>query len=125
MRGSLLVLDICNVALHFFKNILIIFEIQDILPKSDDDVNYERLNSFARDLVSGMQYLHSTQIGYHGNLKSSNCLIDRWWTLKISDFGLLKLRNTANLFSKGKEEEEVEWKDERRHYFGNFSTLTH
>ena len=121
-----MVLDICNVALHFLKNILIIFEIQDILPKSDDDVNYELLNSFARDLVSGMQYLHSTQIGYHGNLKSSNCLIDRWWTLKISDFGLLKLRNTANLFSKGKEEEEeVEWKDERRHYFGNFSTLTH
>ena len=31
-----------------------------------------------------MQYLHSTDLGSHGRLKSANCLIDNKWTVKIT-----------------------------------------
>ena len=47
-----------------------------------------------------MAYLHSSEIKSHGSLKSSNCLIDSRWTLKISDYGLTSLKMKCNLSSK-------------------------
>lgn len=38
-----------------------------------------------------MIYLHDSPIHSHGNLKSSNCLVDCRWTIKICDFGLQEL----------------------------------
>lgn len=40
-----------------------------------------------------MHYLHyNTPIGVHGNLKSTNCVIDSRWVCKITDFGLDKFK---------------------------------
>ena len=43
---------------------------------------------FLQDICRGMQYLISSEIGSHGRLKSSNCLVDNRWTVKLSDYGL-------------------------------------
>lgn len=43
-----------------------------------------------------MQHLHNSQIGSHGNLKSSNCVVDSRFICKITDFGLPTLRSNAN-----------------------------
>jgi hypothetical protein len=47
-------------------------------------------------LLQGLKFMHSSVIQYHGNLKSTNCLIDERWQVKLSDFGLKFLRNHSN-----------------------------
>lgn len=86
---------------------------QDVLSTSNNDLNYKLIASLALDLVKGMLYIHSSDLRCHGNLKSANCLLDSNWTLKVTDFGLHKLRNAAKDPSQ----------NERDHYFGK-SNLT-
>ena len=40
-----------------------------------------------------MAFIHSSEIRIHGNLKSSNCVVDSRFVLKITDFGLHSLRD--------------------------------
>lgn len=39
------------------------------------------------DIAKGMSYLHSSSIGAHGRLKSTNCVVDNRMVVKITDFG--------------------------------------
>jgi len=39
-------------------------------------------------MLQGMTYLHDSEIKSHGKLKSSNCVVDSRWVLKVTDFGL-------------------------------------
>ena len=48
-------------------------------------------------MLQGMEYLHKTQIRSHGRLKSSNCVIDGRWVLKITDWGLMHFRDVPEL----------------------------
>ena len=39
-----------------------------------------------------MAYLHSSDLKSHGSLKSSNCVVDGRWVLKITDYGLTRFK---------------------------------
>ena len=48
--------------------------------------------SLINDIVKGLSFIHGSEIGFHGNLKSSNCVVDSRFVLKLTDFGLHGLR---------------------------------
>ena len=43
-----------------------------------------------------MTYLHDSPLRVHGNLCTSNCLIDSRWVVKLSDFGLYAFKKGSN-----------------------------
>lgn len=38
--------------------------------------------------IKGMSFIQKSELKCHGNLKSSNCLVDTKWVIKLSNFGL-------------------------------------
>ncbi|XP_078723499.1 guanylyl cyclase C-like [Lampetra fluviatilis] len=94
--------------------------LRDIL---DDDVAYPEETlmdwdfkvSLMQDIAKGMAYLHSSKITVHGRLKSTNCVVDGRMVVKITDFGLVSLRddirapkNKVSMVSIGKDEPIIE-----------------
>uniref|UniRef100_A0A8C2X5W4 Guanylate cyclase n=1 Tax=Cyclopterus lumpus TaxID=8103 RepID=A0A8C2X5W4_CYCLU len=68
--------------------------LQDLM-ESDITLDWMFRYSLINDIVKGMLFLHNSVIVSHGNLKSSNCVVDSRFVLKITDYGLESLR-TAN-----------------------------
>ncbi|XP_069121985.1 atrial natriuretic peptide receptor 1-like [Argopecten irradians] len=66
--------------------------LQDILENESIQLDMDFKNALLTDLVQGMTYLHGSPIEVHGNLNSSNCVIDGRFVLKITDFGLTRIR---------------------------------
>lgn len=42
-----------------------------------------------------MIYLQDSILKYHGNLSTSNCLVDSRWVVKLGDFGLREFKKDA------------------------------
>ncbi|EDO27923.1 predicted protein, partial [Nematostella vectensis] len=64
----------------------------DLLGNDSIKLDWMFRQSFANDIATGMEAIHNSPIQAHGNLKSSNCLIDSRWACKITDYGLDLLR---------------------------------
>ena len=57
-----------------------------------------------------MSFLHSSEVKIHGNLKSSNCVVDSRFVLKVTDFGLHTLRDNGDSI----EDSYAYWKSKTR-----------
>lgn len=67
--------------------------LENILKNNEVKLDEMFMSSLIFDILRGMIYLHDSEIVAHGNLRTSNCLIDSRWCCKISDFGLNKFKN--------------------------------
>ncbi|XP_023220693.1 atrial natriuretic peptide receptor 1-like isoform X1 [Centruroides sculpturatus] len=67
--------------------------LQDVLYNESLDLDWMFRYSLINDIVKGMCYLHGGEIGSHGRLRSSNCLVDSHFVLKLTDFGLPSFRH--------------------------------
>ncbi|VDK60248.1 unnamed protein product [Gongylonema pulchrum] len=62
--------------------------VQDIIYNPSLTLDNKFHAAFVRDITLGLEYLHSSPIGYHGSLSPWACLIDRNWMVKLTDFGI-------------------------------------
>ncbi|CAD5122392.1 DgyrCDS10822 [Dimorphilus gyrociliatus] len=62
--------------------------LQDILANEDVKLDQIIIASLVFDIIKGIIYLHDSEIKSHGKLKTSNCLVDSRWVVKLTDFGL-------------------------------------
>ncbi|XP_042307538.1 LOW QUALITY PROTEIN: atrial natriuretic peptide receptor 2 [Sceloporus undulatus] len=69
--------------------------LQDILENDSINLDWMFRYSLINDIVKGMAFLHNSIIGYHGGLKSSNCVVDSRFVLKITDYGLASFRQSG------------------------------
>ncbi|KAJ7985581.1 hypothetical protein DPEC_G00353560 [Dallia pectoralis] len=66
--------------------------LQDIMENETISLDWMFRYSLINDIVKGMAFLHNSVIVSHGNLKSSNCVVDNRFVLKITDYGLASFR---------------------------------
>ncbi|KAH7657790.1 Non-specific serine/threonine protein kinase protein [Dioscorea alata] len=53
-------------------------------------LSWRKKLKFIRDICKGLMYMHRMKI-VHRDLKSANCLVNKYWTVKICDFGLSRV----------------------------------
>ncbi|MBN3299922.1 ANPRA protein, partial [Amia calva] len=70
--------------------------LQDIMENDSINLDWMFRYSLINDIVKGMAFLHNSVIVSHGNLKSSNCVVDSRFVLKITDYGLASFRADAD-----------------------------
>ncbi|XP_010219816.1 PREDICTED: atrial natriuretic peptide receptor 2-like, partial [Tinamus guttatus] len=70
--------------------------LQDVLENESINLDWMFRYSLINDIVKGMAFLHNSIIGHHGSLKSSNCVVDRRFVLKITDYGLASFRSPCD-----------------------------
>ncbi|CAD5126185.1 DgyrCDS14356 [Dimorphilus gyrociliatus] len=66
--------------------------LKDVLENDDIFLDDTFKFSFANDILSGLKYLHTSPLKYHGKLTSKNCIIDGRWLCKLTDYGLEKFK---------------------------------
>lgn len=65
--------------------------LRDLLQNEEITIDWPFRFCIIADIIEGMSFLHSSQLSFHGHLKSTNCVIDGRFVVKITDFGLREI----------------------------------
>jgi len=57
-------------------------------------LHWKRRLKMLRDICRGLMCMHRLKI-VHRDLKSANCLVNKYWTVKICDFGLSQIMSDS------------------------------
>ena len=74
--------------------------LQELLLNDSFSLDWSFRYSIMSDIVDGMNFIHNSVIRYHGRLKSSNCVINKHFVVKLTDFGLNYLLSNVSIEDK-------------------------
>ncbi|XP_045460026.1 atrial natriuretic peptide receptor 1 [Harmonia axyridis] len=83
--------------------------LKDVLENEAIKLDWNFRMSLIHDIVKGMIYIHGSDVAVHGKLRSTNCLIDGRFVLKISDFGLPTLTTSHQVVKNSAYYEKMLW----------------
>ncbi|XP_067015771.1 LIM domain kinase 1 [Anabrus simplex] len=81
--------------LHLVTEFIAGGTLKDLVHDLTEPLPWEQRVSFAKDIASGMAYLHSMNI-IHRDLNSHNCLVREDKTVVVADFGLARIISQNN-----------------------------
>lgn len=67
--------------------------LKDLLETEKIQIDWTFKYSMITDIVEGMMFIHSSLLEYHGHLKSTNCVVDGRFMVKITDYGMRSLHH--------------------------------
>uniref|UniRef100_A0A7E4VF23 Guanylate cyclase n=1 Tax=Panagrellus redivivus TaxID=6233 RepID=A0A7E4VF23_PANRE len=67
--------------------------LRDIIATNTYNMDAFFIFSLIKDIVEGLFFMHNCFLGCHGFMKSSYCLVDDRWQVKLSNYGLSNFRN--------------------------------
>ncbi|CAM1332064.1 Uncharacterised protein g10761 [Pycnogonum litorale] len=73
--------------------------LMDVLQNDSLKIDWMFRYSLINDIVKALTYLHSSDVGSHGQLSSRNCIVDSLFVLKVKDFGLPLIRAETSSYS--------------------------
>ncbi|XP_063058276.1 retinal guanylyl cyclase 2-like [Engraulis encrasicolus] len=82
--------------------------LQDLLRDPDVKLDWMFKSSLLLDLIKGMKYLHHRGV-IHGRLKSTNCVVDGRFVLKVTDYGVADVREAQKYPYEEPTAEELLW----------------
>ncbi|GMS97210.1 hypothetical protein PENTCL1PPCAC_19385, partial [Pristionchus entomophagus] len=68
--------------------------LENVLFKTDQKLGRNFRASFIRSILKGLLWIQTSSIRVHGALFLSNCVVDSYWVVKLTDFGLQSLINS-------------------------------
>ncbi|XP_045175624.2 atrial natriuretic peptide receptor 1-like isoform X2 [Mercenaria mercenaria] len=82
--------------------------LQDVIWNQNIKLDQMFMFALSHDVAKGLEYIHKSQIHYHGNLKSTNCVVDSRWTCKLTDLGVPNIREMG-IIAAQQTNEEIQW----------------
>ncbi len=95
--------------LHLLTEFISGGTLKELIHDMNKPISWEQRINFAKDIASGMNYLHSMNI-IHRDLNSQNCLVRENGTVVVADFGLARIISSNRKYSNGKR------RDRRKRY---------
>lgn len=82
--------------IYILTNYCIRGSLENVLANQDLKLDHMFVSSLVFDIVKGLIFIHDSEIMSHGNLRSSNCLVDSRWCVKLTDFGLNEFKSGSD-----------------------------
>lgn len=67
-------------------------------------------------VTQGMEFIHKSNLKFHGNLKPSTCLVDSRLQIKLSGFGLWEFKYGSRSKAMEDSNYEGEWFEDRKRH---------